>query len=194
MRITLTVPVALFLTLFSIVASAAPTAPRVAVFAQPGFPYFNVPAQVSPESIADALRKAGVRADLLDADALADPARCSAQAYAAIVLPYGNTYPQAAFANLKAFHQAGGGLVLSGIPFTHPVRRGPDGAWTDLGNDSDRALFGTDGIGVGGFTSGPSGRAGIAPGDPLRPLRAAHRLGAGREHPDARPGDSARCG
>ena len=42
-------------------ASAAPDAPpRVAVFSQPDFPYFGVPADLSPKKIAADLQKAGV--------------------------------------------------------------------------------------------------------------------------------------
>ena len=84
-----------------------------------------------------------------------------------MVLPYGNVYPQVAFANLKAFHQAGGCLILSGIPFTHAVAQQTGGDWKDLGHDSDPALFGPNGIGVGGFRGGPAGKAVLPSGDPL---------------------------
>ena len=153
-------------------------APHVAVFAQAGFPSYMVSGLTSPRRVADALRKAGVQADLLDAAALADPARCSARTYAAVVLPYGNAYPQEAFANLRAFHRAGGALILSGVPFTHAVARQKDekGAetWKDLGHNSAPALFGPDGIGVGGFTDAPEEPVTVAPGDPLG-LRALGR-------------------
>lgn len=116
------------------VRAAAPgaprNAPRVAVFAQAGFPFYNVSPFVSPRAIAANLRAAGVRADLLDTAALSNPVRLNARAYAAVVLPYGNTYPQAAFANLQAFHRGGGSLILSGVPFTHPVARLGAGKWT----------------------------------------------------------------
>lgn len=148
------------LSLMTASAFAVPdTAPRVAVFSQPGFPYFGTPADLSPKQIATDLQKAGVPADALDAGALADPARLNAKTYAAVILPYGNVYPQIAFANLKAFHQAGGCLVLSGIPFTHAVAQDAKGDWKDLGHDSAPALFGPGGIGVGGFRGGPSGKA-----------------------------------
>ncbi len=96
---------------------------RVAVFAQAGFPFYNVSPQVSPQAIVADLRAAGVRADLLDGTALSSAARLNSRSYSALVLPYGNTYPQPAFANLRAFHRAGGSLILSGVPFTHPVAR-----------------------------------------------------------------------
>ena len=162
----------LFAALFSLLAVpsvAAPVsnAPRVAVFSQPGFPPYGAPALLSPKTVAADLRKAGVQADVLDTDALADPARFSAQTYAAVVLPYGNAYPQAAFTNLRAFHRAGGCLVLSGIPFTHAVQRQTDGSWKDLGHNGAAALFGPDGMGVGGFTDG-EGDVTVADADPLR--------------------------
>ncbi len=84
-----------------------------------------------------------------------------------MILPYGNTYPAVAFANLKTFHQAGGCFVLSGIPFTHAVMQDPLGQWRDFGHDSAPALFGPNGIGVGGFRDGVNGSVKLAPGDPL---------------------------
>lgn len=111
-------------------AASTADAPRVAVFAQAGFPFFNVSPLVSPKTIAADLRASGVQADLLDANALSNSARFHARTYAAVVLPYGNTYPQDAFANLRAFHGGGGSLILSGVPFTHPVARMAAENWT----------------------------------------------------------------
>ena len=156
------------LSLFASAATAAPdAAPRVAVFAQPGFVSYGTPASLSPKKIAADLQAAGLPADQLDAAALADPIRMNAKTYAAVILPYGNAYPRIAFANLKAFHQAGGCLVLSGIPFTHAVAQDARGDWKDLGHDSGPALFGANGIGVGGFNGGPAGPAVIPANDPL---------------------------
>jgi len=166
MKLLLTV-VAL-LSLMAAGTFAAPdAAPRVAVFAQAGFPRYGTPADLSPKQIAADLQTAHLPADQLDAKALADPARLNAKTYAAVVLPYGNAYPQIAFANLKAFHQAGGCLILSGIPFTHAVARDAAGDWKDLGHDSAPALFGPNGIGVGGFRGGPAGKALVLRDDPL---------------------------
>ena len=137
-------------------------APRVAVFSQPGFPYYNSPSDIQPKQIAADLKAAGVAADLLDAAALADPTQLNTEHYNAVVLPYGNAYPDAAFANLKAFHQTGGCFILSGIPFTHAIAQDAQGTWKDLGNNSDRALFGPNGIGVGGFRPGPKGAVQVA--------------------------------
>jgi len=147
--------------------AAAPNPPRVAVFAEPGFPSLNISALVSPSEVAADLQKAGLTVDVLNAAALRDPAKLNSKNYAAVVLPYGNAYPQAAFANLRAFHQAGGDFVLSGIPFTHAIQQDAKGNWKDLGNDSDAALFGPKGIGVGGFQNGPQGSTAVAAGDPL---------------------------
>ena len=146
--------------------------PHVAVFYEPGFPYNGVDTQTSPPAIAYALQANGIKADLLDEAALTDIGRFNAHSYAALVLAYGNNYPLKAFASMRAFHQAGGSLILSGIPFTHPVTRsgeGKDGGkWTDLGHRGEAALFGPQGIGVGGFT-GPSDDIApfVAPNDPL---------------------------
>jgi hypothetical protein len=167
MKLSLILTALLSLIMASVVFAAPDPAPRVAVFAQPSFPYYGTPSDLSPKQIAADLQRAGVPADPLDAKALADPARLNAKTYAAVILPYGNTYPQIAFASLKAFHQAGGCLILSGIPFTHAVAQDATGDWKDLGHDSAPALFGPEGIGVGGFRGGPSGRAVIPQDDHL---------------------------
>lgn len=154
-------------TLQAATSKPTPAAPRVALFAEPTFPHFNVPATTSPQRVKVALATAGVPADLLDAAALADPQRFNRRRYAALVMPYGNVYPEAAFANLRAFHHAGGNLILSAVPFTHAVRRTENEGWRDVGHNADTALFGSEGIGVGGFLPSASGKAVIAPGDPL---------------------------
>ena len=139
----------------SAVFASAESAPRAAVFFQVGFPLYGPAEMSSPRAIAAALTKAGIRADLLDVSALSDPKQFNAARYAALALPYGNTYPKEAFANLRDFHRAGGCLILSGIPFTHPVVRAKDAdgreIWKDGGHDDNAALFGPEGIGVGGF-------------------------------------------
>lgn len=152
-------------------AISGANAARVAVFSQTGFPFYGPPALTSPRRIARDLRTAGVPADLLNAVAVADSARLNIRTYDAVVLPYGNTYPQNAFANLRAFHRAGGCLIVSGIPFTHAVAQGEDGsgreAWRDLGHDGEPAGFGPAGIGVGGFGAESRTAAKTGPGDPL---------------------------
>lgn len=95
-------------------------ASRVAIFFEPGFPFYNATPFTSPRAITQDLKAIGLGADLLDAKALSD-VRFNVARYDAVVLPYGNTFPQAAFRNLQAFHHRGGALILSGIPFTHPV-------------------------------------------------------------------------
>ncbi|WP_309710287.1 GxGYxYP domain-containing protein [Armatimonas sp.] len=143
--------------------------PRVAVFFEADFPIYGVSAQLTPRNIVHDLKAAGFEAELLDSAALADAGRFTAQRFAALILPQGNTFPKVAFANLKKFHQERGSLITSGIPFTHPVIR-KDGAFVDTGHEDAPARFGENGIGVGGF-AGPgktTAPATIAPGDPLR--------------------------
>lgn len=142
--------------------------PRVAVFVESGFPYYGVNPQTSPSEIVIRLRESGIHAELVREAVLADTAYFNSRTFSALVLPYGNTYPKKALAAIRTFHQAGGAMVLSGIPFTHPVVRDATGRWNDLGHDSNPALFGHDGIGVGGFTSPGSDVAPtVAAGDPL---------------------------
>jgi hypothetical protein len=150
------------------VAQHAAKATRVAIFFEPDFPYFGVNSQTSPPELARRLRECGVQAEVLGEDALSDRQRFNATTYAALVLPYGNTYPDKAFAAMRAFHQAGGALILSGVPFTHPVARTAATGWRDLGHRGEAALFGRNGIGIGGFTNSESDTSpAIAPGDPL---------------------------
>lgn len=102
---------------------------RVAVFGQAGFPRYGVNSLASPAQIADDIRAAGVPTDVLEADALARPDTLNAKRYSVVILPYGNTYPQNALQNLRAFHQAGGGFVMTGIPFTHAAGRAGAQGW-----------------------------------------------------------------
>lgn len=154
------------------VCAASKPAPRVAVFRQSNFPTFNVSPTTSPKAIAEDLTAAGVKADLLDVSALADPRKFNAGRYSALVLPYGNAFPQDAYANMKAFHQSSGIFVLSGVPFTHPVVgvKNSDGtvSWEDKGHSDDPGSFGPKGIGVGTFGADVRDPVVIAPGDPLR--------------------------
>ncbi|BDI31953.1 hypothetical protein CCAX7_40040 [Capsulimonas corticalis] len=164
-------------------ADALADAPRAAVMLQTDFPVFGVTGRVSPKAIAANLTAAGVPADLLDAKALADSGRLNAKRYAVVVLPYGNNFPKAAFANLQDFHHAGGSFVLTGIPFTHPIQRVKDKkgneSWSDMGHNHDAALFGPDGIGVGGFTEPSEQDTSLAASDPLG-LKVLGRTWSGR--------------
>ena len=168
LRLALAPLLFLFFFLTPAVGNAA-SAPRVAVFFQPGFPLYGPGEMSSPRAIADALEKAGLRADLLDMDALADAKRFNAALYDALALPYGNTFPQAAFAAMRDFHKAGGCLILSGIPFTHPIVRetGERGreVWRDLGHNDDAARFGPEGMGVGAFSDFAPQPVWVAPRD-----------------------------
>jgi hypothetical protein len=146
----------------------AHAATRVAVFSQSSFPTYNQAQLVSPSRIATVLKGSGVSVDLLNAEQLSDSSVLNISNYAVVILPYGNTYPSTAFENLRRFHQSGGSLVLSGIPFTHAVTQAPDGTWDDQGNDNDPALYGPDGIGVGGYHDGTWGSVVVSPADPLQ--------------------------
>lgn len=149
-------------------AQGASKSPRVAVFYEADFPYFGVNSQTSPPELARRLRESGLQTEVLGEAALSDTARFNASKFDALVLPYGNTYPDKAFAAMRAFHQGGGALILSGIPFTHPVARTASGSWRDLGHRGEAALFGPRGIGIGGFTNSETDTTPtIAPGEPL---------------------------
>ncbi len=100
---------------------------RIAVFSEPHFPSYMSDARITPARVADWLGGCGLEADLLKASELADANRFNAQRYDLLVYVYGNTWPQMARDNLRAFHEAGGCLLLvGGTPFCHPCV--PEGA------------------------------------------------------------------
>ncbi len=107
-------------------AQAAPPDRRIALFQAAGFPATDVPA-VPPAVLTEAL--AG-----LSADTFADPAELAAGlnagGHAVLLLPYGSAFPLEAWDAIRAFLDAGGGLVvLGGAPFHQPVYRAADGSW-----------------------------------------------------------------
>ncbi len=136
----------------AVFAHALSDMPGTAVFFEPGFPYFGINSQVSPQALVTQLIDAGVSAKSVGENVLSDPSQFNIRKFSTLILPYGNTYPAKAFAAMREFHRAGGILILSGIPFTHPVIRNLHGKWVDEGHNSEAALFGPNGIGVGGFT------------------------------------------
>lgn len=110
----------------AVAARVAPSDRRVALFQAEGFPTADAPA-VPPAVLAEAM-------DGLPADTFADPAGLAAglnaSVHAALVLPYGSAFPLEAWDAIRAFLDAGGGLVvLGGAPFHQPVYRGADGGW-----------------------------------------------------------------
>jgi hypothetical protein len=172
--------VAALLLFAPVTVSAAPAQkPHVAVFSEPGFPDYNQTPLVSPKQIASELRQVGISAELLGAQALSDPAKLNTKTYAAVILAYGNDYPQAAIPALRAFHQQGGDLVLSAVPFTHAVKQNADGTWQDTGSEDAPALFGPQGVGVGGYRDGPSGQITVASSNPLGLARLGLNWGQG---------------
>jgi hypothetical protein len=113
---------------FALAQNEVQKALRVAIFFEPGFPFYNATPFTSPRAIAQNLKAIGFEADLLDVEALSG-SRFNVARYDALILPYGNTFPQAAFKNLQAFHHNRGALILSGIPFTHPVANFSAAGW-----------------------------------------------------------------
>lgn len=161
--------ICLVLLVFGLAAASATRAPRVAVLVEEGLPTYGGTPALPPFKIVETLAQHGIEARALSAAELADPAILNAQRVTVLVLPYGNAFPKPAFANLRAFHAAGGCLVMNGVPFCHPCDK-VDGQWKDLGHVN---FFDHDarGIGTGNF-GGPAGseknpRASFVPGDPL---------------------------
>jgi hypothetical protein len=150
-------------------ATAADPPPRVAVLVEEGLPAYGGTPALPPFKIVEALSQQGIKAQALSAAEVSDPAILNTQRITVLVLPYGNAFPKPAFANLRAFHAAGGCLVMNGVPFCHPCDRF-DGRWKDLGHVN---FFDHDdrGIGTGNF-GGPAANAShphasFVPGNPL---------------------------
>lgn len=103
----------------ALVCPAATAQGKVAVFGDPDFPVYGSYSGLEPTAVAAELRGAGMEADVLSAAALADPARFGRDKYVAFVHLYGNTFPLMILENLRRFHQAGGCILSTGVPFCH---------------------------------------------------------------------------
>lgn len=94
---------------------------RIAVFYQPGFPYYMTSWEITPSSLADFLREAGLKkVDLVNLRDLSDPERFNAQRYSILIHIYGNSFPLTALENILRFHKEGGSIISTGVPFCHP--------------------------------------------------------------------------
>ena len=121
--------------LMSLVTAQAPG--QVAVLVEPGMVNYGGMPSLQPERILALLTECGIKAVALGAAAAADPAVLNTARFSAIVLPYGNAFPLPAFENLRAFHRAGGCLVMSGVPFCHPCTSVAPMGWSVVGTGVD---------------------------------------------------------
>ncbi len=156
--------------------AAVNAAPKIAIFSEPDFPYYMADGKDGPRLFQDLYQAVGFEADLLSARELADPARFNAGAYAALVHVYGNTFPLEALENLVAFHKAGGCLILvSGVPFCHPVVASGASGWAFEGGGrsgrvvgqvhSGRAAFRLHHPREDGWTGPACARLAVKPGE-----------------------------
>ncbi len=127
----------------------------VAVLVEPGMVVYDGTPALAPKSIPSLLTAQGLRAKALTVDEILEPGVLTPEAYPVLVVPYGNAFPLPAFDVLRAYHAAGGCMVLNGIPFCHPCEKA-EGKWKDLGG---RSYFShkTRGIGSGGHTDNVEG-------------------------------------
>jgi hypothetical protein len=131
-----------------------PAMSQVAIFSQPGFPYYGGNSMVSPVRIQSWLKEYHIESVLINAKQLSSPSELNALRYKLLIYPYGNTFPLEAAANLRAFHLAGGSIMAPGIPFCHPCVQ-VNGQWQDQGHQPQ--WFDDDHIGFGGFNESPAG-------------------------------------
>jgi len=150
---------------------------KVAVMVEPGMVYFGIPT-LPATRIVPALAKLGIAAQALTAAQVADPKSFNAQRYTVLVMPYGNNFPLPAFENIRAFHRAGGGLVMKGVAFCHPCVPAKPGEldkkhaadkWKDLGHDSKYFAHDDFGMGTGGVgvKTDKDTQFVVVPGNPL---------------------------
>jgi hypothetical protein len=137
----------------------------VAVLDEPGLPHVGGTPSLQPFKALQTLRDAGIPADALSAADLADPARLHPSRFPILVLWNGNAFPQNALKNIRAYHSAGGCLVLNGVSFTHPCEFF-EGKWRDLWH---REAFdhSESGVGTGGFSGGKTAAEYEVPENPL---------------------------
>lgn len=129
-------------------SAAWAASPVVAVFEERGFPYFGANQAVSPRIVAEMLELCGLATVRMDTDqivggGLRKPAlRC-------LIWCYGNTFPREAERAITEFHERGGCIVATGVPFTHPCMREElrgRKVWRDCGHED---YGGHDRVGVG---------------------------------------------
>jgi hypothetical protein len=93
----------------------------VAVFREKDFPRAGLPDDVTPEFIAAALNKNGIKTAFIDVEGL--QTGLTVDKYNTLVLASGETFPLAAYGELKAFAAAGGGIVSpAGLPLSRPMK------------------------------------------------------------------------
>ncbi|MEO1369348.1 MAG: hypothetical protein AAFX50_19395, partial [Acidobacteriota bacterium] len=168
---------------------------KAALFEVPGFPTVDAPV-IPPSTLRSALE--GLPVERLDSvAALREELRL--RRFDVLILPYGSAFPLAAWVELRAFLERGGGLVVfGGAPFHQPVREvdgefvlgvrqptfaddlkiGPYDVWTPGAAETRAAAVG------GGWSGGVPGdgrvfaltvRLGNAPDSPLDHGSEAYR-------------------
>ena len=93
---------------------------KIAIFYQPGFPYYIVSWSLKPTTLAQFMRDAGLEVELLGVKDLSNSEKFNAQKYAILIHIYGNTFPLQAVENIIRFHRDGGSIIATGVPFCHP--------------------------------------------------------------------------
>ena len=125
----------------------------IAVLVEPGLPAYGGTPTLAPETIVALFAQYGLKAQAvsvaeIEAGKMGGPAKSPV-----LVLPYGNSYPVSAVPALRAFHDAGGCMVLSGVPFTQACQR-KDAKWERKGH-ADCVGHDASGMGTGAF-EGPA--------------------------------------
>ena len=157
------------------------TAPKIAIFAEPDFPYYMAAPTDSPRAYQELFQEVGLEAELITFADLLRPEEFNARKYAVYVHPCGNTFPVEAFGALVDFHEAGGSIVVpSGVPFCHPcVARGAASWAFGFGADGGRVV-GQAHSGAAAFeVYNPRGRDWTGPNSPRFGVRPGEKYVVG---------------
>ncbi|HEY4414215.1 MAG TPA: GxGYxYP domain-containing protein [Verrucomicrobiae bacterium] len=124
----------------------------VAVFSEDGFPTIGGIPSFPPSKIIETLTELGIEAHAVSAEDMCNSNNLNSGKYFALVLPYGNAFPIAAFENLQKFHKSGGCFITTSIPFFNPYIK-IDGTWKEWTNPSQLSFIRNDafGFGTGGY-------------------------------------------
>ena len=141
-----------FLSLALAAAALIPTAfgqsqPTVAVVVEPGAVANTGTPSVPPAKIPTLLEKYGIHAQAFTLAELAAQ-KLDPKQYPVLVIPYGDTFIASSVPALRAYHAAGGSLIVSGIAFSRPIHK-EGNEWKE---DAERGkTYLHDGVGTGGF-------------------------------------------
>jgi len=127
-----------------------PPAATIAVVVEPAAVANTGTPSIPPAKIPGLLEKYGLHAQAFTLAQLAEQ-KLDPKQYPVLVIPYGDTYIASSLPAVRAYHQAGGSLIVNGIAFGRPVHK-EGGEWKEDANHGKAYLHDEQGVGTGGFS------------------------------------------